>query len=266
MKIQSPLIYIHLGGRLRYLASRKRGATLFGDIYIYSNLISLRDEIEALGLAVSLNLFDRKLSDLIEDFDVLKEKYDIENFDNKLSESDSKKLSKLVIQLEDTINAEAKNIKIATFTTRKYKLEDLIENPKNLLGSGIYNRLTDLAKHEINCAGKCIAFQCATASAFHILRCTEECLRVIYASYFPRGNVERPWGPLLHDLKNKERNPKPNDILLTHLDHLRDKFRNPTDHPEKIYDIEEAEDLLSLAIDIINRCMKDKLFVKKLKL
>jgi len=261
MKIQSPKMYIRLGGRLRYLAGRKKGNLLFGDTFIYSNLVFLRDDIEELGLVVSLNLFDQQLPKLIKHFDVLNEEDD---FDNKISESDSKKLSRLVLQLEDTITAESENIKIATFATRKYKLEDLIENTKNLLGSGIYNRLTDLAKHEINCAGKCIAFQCATASAFHILRCTEECLRVVHRSYFPRKDVNKTWGSLLHDLKNKARNPKPDDILLTHLDHLRDIFRNPTDHPEKIYDLEEAEDLLSLAVDVINRCMKDKLVIKKL--
>ena len=83
-------------------------------------------------------------------------------------------------------------------------------------------------------------------------------MQVLFKSHFRTGNEKRAWGPLIVDLKAKSRSPKPDAALLAHLDHLRERFRNPTDHPDKTYDIEEAEDLVHLVVDVINRCMRDK--------
>jgi hypothetical protein len=45
--------------------------------------------------------------------------------------------------------------------------------------------------------------------------------------------------------------------LCNQLDHIRVSFRNPTAHPEKIFEIDEAQDLLSICIDAANRMIKD---------
>jgi hypothetical protein len=44
--------------------------------------------------------------------------------------------------------------------------------------------------------------------------------------------------------------------MLDHLDHIHVNFRNPTQHREARYDLEEAQDLLSLSIDALNRMAK----------
>jgi hypothetical protein len=49
----------------------------------------------------------------------------------------------------------------------------------------------------------------------------------------------------------------PSVTLLNHLDHIRSGFRNPTAHPEKIYDIDEAQDLLSICIEVTNRMFQE---------
>jgi len=41
--------------------------------------------------------------------------------------------------------------------------------------------------------------------------------------------------------------------LFDNLDNIRFNFRNPTQHPETIYDIELSQDLFSICIDVINR-------------
>ncbi|MCH8069815.1 MAG: hypothetical protein IID16_11195, partial [Candidatus Marinimicrobia bacterium] len=51
---------------------------------------------------------------------------------------------------------------------------------------------------------------------------------------------------------------KPPVELLDTLDRIRINFRNPTSHPDKIYDIEEAQDLFGLCVDAINRMVKAK--------
>jgi hypothetical protein len=44
--------------------------------------------------------------------------------------------------------------------------------------------------------------------------------------------------------------------LLDNLDNIRHSFRNPTQHPDKIYDIQEVQDLFGLCIDAVNRMVK----------
>jgi hypothetical protein len=42
-------------------------------------------------------------------------------------------------------------------------------------------------------------------------------------------------------------------VLPDHIDNIRVNFRSPTQHPDARYEIEEAQDLLSLSIDFLNR-------------
>jgi hypothetical protein len=58
---------------------------------------------------------------------------------------------------------------------------------------------------------------------------------------------------MISRLRKKTRKPKPNKILLDHLDNIRSNFRNPTDHPEMTYGIDEVQDLFSIVTDSLNR-------------
>jgi hypothetical protein len=49
---------------------------------------------------------------------------------------------------------------------------------------------------------------------------------------------------------------KGDETLLNNLDDVRMHFRNPTQHPEKTYDIEEAQDLWGRCVDATNRMSK----------
>jgi len=60
------------------------------------------------------------------------------------------------------------------------------------------------------------------------------------------------WGNMVADLR-KRRAARGYEVLLNHLDNIRSSFRNPTAHPEKFFDIQEAQDLWSLCVDAVNR-------------
>jgi hypothetical protein len=47
--------------------------------------------------------------------------------------------------------------------------------------------------------------------------------------------------------------------LLDTLDNIRTNFRNPTNHPEKIFEIDKVQDLIFLCVDSINRMVKNRL-------
>ena len=98
-----------------------------------------------------------------------------------------------------------------------------------------------------------LAFELPTAAAFHFLRGTEEALRDFYLKSVKRDRIKEPrmWGPIVSHLRTRKKPPPA--LLLDNLDSLRSNFRNPTQHPEKVFDLDEAQDLLALAIDSINR-------------
>ncbi len=55
----------------------------------------------------------------------------------------------------------------------------------------------------------------------------------------------------------KKRRSSPPVELLNNLDNIRTSFRNPTQHPDKVYDIQEAQDLFGLSIDVVNRMVRN---------
>lgn len=265
MKLTNPTAFMKLGGRIRYLSSRTENDLIFGEHLIYSNMITLRKHLDDLGFIVSSNLYHSILYDIEKVFKERETEYEKGNDSGVLSKNEETKLKAGILSFEKTVFAEAKTRIIASPIPRRFDLNHLLEYPEKILGNDVYENLTDLAQSDLNSACKCLAFESPTAASFHILRAIEECVRIVYKSYFPRNDEKRPWGHLTNELKNKPRNPKVDEILMNHLDHLRKRFRNPTDHPEKIYEIEEAEDLIHISVDVINRCMRDKQVVKKNK-
>lgn len=264
MKITNPISFLRLGGRMRYLIGRSDGDLVFGEGRILENLNEFKKELSELGFTVSRNLYNIKVLPVENEFLEIEELYNKEESNGKISEKQATELTEAIAEMENTVLAEAKTRVIATPIPRRFILNHLLKDHGAILGRGIYDLLTDQAQYDINQACKCIAFECPTAAAFHILRATEESVRIVFRAYFPRGNSDRAWGNLTSELKNKPRKPKPDVTLMAHLDHLRVRFRNPTDHPEKMYEIEEAEDLIHLAVDIINRCIKDEKVTSKL--
>lgn len=264
MKITNPISFLTLGGRMRYLMGRSNQDLVFGDGFILDNLNEFKKDLSELGFTVSKNLYNFKVLPIEKELLEIETLYNNKESEGRIIEKQANDLTHAIAEMENTVLAEAQTRIIATPIPRRFILNHLLENHGEILGKGVYDLLTAQAQYDINQACKCIAFECPTAAAFHILRAIEECVRILFRAYFPRGDSGRARGCLTSELKNKPKNPKPDDTLMAHLDHLRVRFRNPTDHPEKIYEIEEAEDLIHLAVDIINRCIKDEKVNRKL--
>ncbi|MCX5644594.1 MAG: hypothetical protein NTZ17_07890 [Phycisphaerae bacterium] len=256
MQITNPFRFINLGGRIRYLGQATQGYDIAGKWSVLWNMIELRKDLENLGFRVSANLFDRELSNLVKELEGIVEQ--TKEGTAQLTSDLAKRLTHEIVDFEKTVHAETLTRIIAIPESRRIPVEHLLEHPETVLGSGIFASLTEIGRGDIREACRCLAFECSTAAAFHVLRCVEECVRVLYSCYFPREKVgKQTWGQLVTHLRQKLKNPKPDATLLAHLDHLRGRFRNPTDHPDKCYQIEEAEDLLHVAVDAINRCIRD---------
>jgi hypothetical protein len=155
--------------------------------------------------------------------------------------------------IEKVIFAEASIKMIYVLPSRRFNSEYLLSYPENLLKQGVYKKLEEIAKQDIASACRCILFGEATAAAFHILRATESVLKSYYHHHKKQHRLVKPmWGPMLQELQAKTKN-RPPETLLTSLDLIRSAYRNPTQHPEAIYEIDSAQDLFGVCLDAIGK-------------
>ena len=80
-------------------------------------------------------------------------------------------------------------------------------------------------------------------------------MRTFYRHLALRNRCDPMWGPMLTDLRKRKKASK-YATLLSNLDNIRKSFRNPTQHPEKTYDMDEVQDLWGLCTEVINRMAK----------
>lgn len=169
-----------------------------------------------------------------------------------VSEATAAKLMQQALMLDAALDAELQLKKAYVLTKKRYPLESLLGKASDLLANGVYDRLSDNAKRDYQLACMQVALSQPTAAAFHLMRALEEQVKVLYFSFKKTNRLEKlMWGPMTSQLRSK-RAPKPSLKLLDHLDGMRVHFRNPTQHPQTFYTIDEAQDLLNQTITAIN--------------
>ena len=86
-----------------------------------------------------------------------------------------------------------------------------------------------------------------------MLRATESVLKSYYFIHRKQNRLSKPmWANMVDQLKAKTKN-KPPIILLNSLDLIRTAYRNPTQHPEATYEIDSAQDLFGVCLDVIGK-------------
>jgi hypothetical protein len=184
---------------------------------------------------------------------------DLENLDQgeKISETHIKDITKIIERADATLDAELKLKTVISLTPKRFNLEMLLKSPDKLLADGSWGKLTPTAQKDFSEATKCIALNQSTAAAFHLMRAVEELVKQLYFHFVKTKRMEKPmWGPIIQKLSTKNQ-PRPKKELLEHLDMIRANFRNPTQHPEKFYTIDEAQDLLHSSIVAINKVCEE---------
>lgn len=175
---------------------------------------------------------------------------------SELNAKQSEELVEIMNDLRLTLDAEIQGIHAFTTTPKRLDSGKLLDDVPSLFAPDTYINFPDIAKYDFAEAGKCIAFELPTAAAFHILRATEANLRHYYKQMIKQKRIaSEMWGPIVQDLRKRNKTKK-HTTLNNHLDNIRLSFRNPTQHPEAVYDIHEVQDLLSVCIDANNRMFK----------
>ena len=249
MKYQSLYGFYWFGTCIRYLQDAEEGRRIHGRPCILWNIEQFFSNLSDMKLTVTERVAHAKLDKLIGDLRNA-------NRDGALTSGQARLLGISILSIRDTLEAEIKGVGAYTPTPKRLDLNRLLENVGPLFSPHTYDSLPDIARFDFSEAGKCIAFECPTAAAFHILRATEACLRFYYNRMVRRKRISNlMWGPIVADLRHRNLTKK-YDILNNHLDNIRKSFRNPTQHPEAKYDIHEVQDLWSVCVDVVNRMIR----------
>lgn len=239
-----PLIeYILFGGVLQYLRLVREGSLVHGKDLILDNIKRFIAFVEKSDLIVT----KASLSGL----SVLKEQLEKTPDDYKLTQADRKKMFNIMDKIDFVIRAEGKTKFTFSISEKRIDVNKLLFKIESLFALGVFNALPDSIKYDFKESGKCVAYECPTASAFHVLRGLEGLLRVLLNKLDPQIDTSKMcWGPLITKLKSL--NIQELSVLLDNLDRIRENYRNPTDHPEKTYNIEETQDLFNICVGVVN--------------
>jgi hypothetical protein len=183
---------------------------------------------------------------------LLKELKELEA-DKEIGADISGRMSRQMDIFEKIVFAEAQTKKIYVISDRRFNSDYLLNGQDKLLKDGIFSKLSEVAKFDFVSSCRCLVFGESTASAFHILRASEDVLKNYYFLHKKRDRLKVPmWGPMTKELRAKKRNLPP-AVILDSLDLVRNSYRNPTQHPEAMYDINSAQDLFGVCLDLINK-------------
>jgi hypothetical protein len=223
----------------------KAGAVVHGAGRVEGNLESLLEYLQRFDLFVTRRLLEAQLGEMIKEFAAAPA-------DAKVTAEQATKLSEAMVAIRNTLEAEARGKVAWIASDKRYAIEKLMNNMGSLMAPGIFNSLPPIARFDFDQAGKLIAFEFSTAAAFHLLRGTEDVFRAFYRSVVKQKRVSPLlWGPMVTHMRKRAK--PPSSVLLNDLDSIRVTFRNPTDHPELVYDIEGVQDLLNRCIEVVNR-------------
>jgi len=249
MLAQDSYEYIKIGLALRLLRNVNHTNTASFVLKIESDL---KQQLESANFSVSLaSTTSTDYGSMISALKALQP-------ENPIGSELTKTISAEFASLEAVVFAEALTKKIYVLPSRRFNTEFLLNHPDRLLKEGAFQKLDEIAKSDLSSACRCILFGEATAAAFHVLRATESVLKSYYFHHRRQNRLDRPmWGGMVDQLKSKTRN-KPPAPLLASLDLIRTAYRNPTQHPEAIYQIDSAQDLFGVCLDVIGK-MTDEL-------
>lgn len=237
--------YYWLGIFVMYLQRAEPGIIVHGGSYVVESLKQLLTYFVDLELPVTRNACRR----VVEFYSELRELPE----DASLTDKQADELRDIITSLRQTLEAELADFEAFMPTPKNPDAKRLMEDVPGLFGLKVFKVLPKIAKYDFPEAGKCIAFERPTAAAFHLLRGTESVLRDYYDRMVPGHPTNiKNWRPIVSDLRNHTSATK-YVALYNELDSMGEHYRNPTQHPEKTYDIEEAQELWSLCVAAVNR-------------
>ena len=248
MKARKVLEYTRFGAIINYLRFLKGGFHVHGSDFVLGGINSLFKYMDKFELKTSKRtIYTRQLKKIKDELEKKDESY-------RITEEEAEKIKGIMHDFYITLKAEISELEAYIITEKRLNVDKLINDIKSLMAPNVFDELNSIAQYDFNEAGKCIAFDLPTAAAFHSLRGIEGTLRMFFELITKTPPLKLMWNGMVSQLRTHT-SPTPNEIL-DHLDSIRRNYRNPTAHPDKIYDIDGVQDLFSEAIAVINQMVK----------
>jgi hypothetical protein len=179
------------------------------------------------------------------------------NQDAPITVGENVHLHHLVKIFEREFEHEARDLAIFAVTPKgDLDTRILIEDAAKKFDANLLAVMPDRTKEDIGEAGRCLAFERATACAFHICRATEGLMRTYYKHLTgndwpppavpPKKPMNKDWKVLVDQLR-VEGAPK---SIYTRLDEIRDD-RNAYAHPDVIVPLDEAPIVYDLCTGVM---------------
>lgn len=136
-----------------------------------------------------------------------------------------------------------------------YRTEDLIANADKQISAVVRNLTPAQTSQDIREAGKCLAFELGTASAFHLWRAVEAMMAQYFENIthktFKAANVQRNWGAYIRALKDAGADER----VTVLLEHIKNEYRNPQTHPDATVTVSDAQRLFAVAVSAIDQML-----------
>ncbi len=106
----------------------------------------------------------------------------LENSDEdcRITDEEMKEIKYFMDQFQYTIYAEIATSEAYIITEKRLSVDKLVNDVGSLMAPNIFDELSSIAQYDFQEACKCIAFERATAAAFHALRGIEGTLRIFF--------------------------------------------------------------------------------------
>lgn len=246
MLSKSSYDYIQIGLSLRILQNISSNTSYE---FVLSEMVDLKHLLQGANFEVALSALDSSKVDELEVILGSEQELKKKEVGGELRD----KIKTVYDYIEFVVFAESDTKKIYEIPKRRFNSDYLLNSPSKLLAGNVFDKLDDIAKNDIKSACRCLLFGESTATAFHILRATEATLKSYYKVYRTENRLKTPmWGNMLEQLNAMDSNKPPEHLLVT-LDIIRKVYRNPTQHPQATYEVDSAQDLFGVCLDVISK-------------
>lgn len=215
------------------------------------------------GLKLKVTKSSLKLQGIKEDIDKLSKLNKGKKKSERIPEEIHESITTKIRNTDKTLDAELNIISAYYLQNDKRISQEILEGEMwKLFANDVFHSLPDIAFYDFDEAGKCLLFNRYTACAFHTLRGTEDTLKFYYQKLLNVVATEsQTWWNFYDEIEKSitsgKINPKPSEELMINLNSLRKFYRNKTQHPQMIYNSDEAQDLLFLCVKTVSEMMKD---------
>lgn len=166
------------------------------------------------------------------------------------------------VKFETIISAELSNSDTYWISPKgAYKTSMLLQYAHLSLPAQVLKEVPEV-KPDFDEAGRCLLFDTATATGFHLLRATEAVIRRYYSVV---TGTEPPvkfrnWGAYVRVLRGR---PHVDQKVVNMIDQIREHYRNPVLHPADNLTSEDAQVLFGLCVSAITLIVGDMQIVNQ---